>query len=54
LSFFAVDIRYPDEFYIPSFNETKEYLKLAREVKSFVIKKLNLRNFDIKENKNEA
>ena len=40
ISFFAVEIRYPDEFYIPSIKEVKEYFEVALRVKDFVLEKL--------------
>jgi len=43
LTFYAVDVRYPDEFYIPSFEETKECYEIAMRVKEFIERKLNIR-----------
>ena len=42
---YAVEIRYPDEFYFPSLEEAKEAIKIAEEVKSFIIEKLNKSGF---------
>jgi HEPN domain-containing protein len=42
---YAVEIRYPDELYFPSLEEAKEAIKIAEEVKSFVIEKLNKSGF---------
>jgi len=39
LSFYAVEIRYPDDFYIPTFKEAKESIKIASEIKQFVLNK---------------
>ena len=36
LTEFGVSVRYPDDFYIPSVEETKEYLEIALAVKSVV------------------
>lgn len=36
LTDFGVAIRYPDDFYIPGINETKEYIKIATEIKNLV------------------
>jgi len=47
LSFFAIEVRYPDEFYIPSIEEAKECFEIAKVVKEFVFKKLG-----VKENEN--
>lgn len=42
LTFYAVEVRYPDDFYIPSFDEAKECSVLAHNVMEFVFKKLNI------------
>ena len=42
LASYAIDIRYPDEFYIPSIKEAEEAFKLATFAKDFVLKKLNI------------
>lgn len=42
LTEFGVSIRYPDDFYIPRVNETKEYLVVALEVKKTVESLLKL------------
>jgi len=36
LTDFGVSIRYPDDFYIPGITETKEYMIIAKEIKSLV------------------
>uniref|UniRef100_A0A7V5XFD0 HEPN domain-containing protein n=1 Tax=Thermodesulfobacterium geofontis TaxID=1295609 RepID=A0A7V5XFD0_9BACT len=41
LSQYAVEIRYPDEFYLPTTEEADECLKLAENVKNFILSKLN-------------
>jgi len=46
LSFYAVEVRYPDEFYIPTIDEAKECVKIAKKVKAFVLKKLGVENDD--------
>lgn len=43
LSIFGVDIRYPDDFYIPTIEETKFYYKLARQIKILVNSKLEMK-----------
>ena len=48
LSFFAVEVRYPDDFYIPTEQEARECLEIARKVKEFIYKKLNITDSDIK------
>ncbi len=36
LTDFGVAIRYPDDFYIPGINETKEYIIIAKEIKTLI------------------
>ncbi len=48
LSFFAVEVRYPDEFYIPTIEEARENLEIALKVKEFILKKLNIKESEIK------
>ena len=40
LSFYAVEIRYPDDFYIPTIKEAKESIEIAKQVKNFVLRKI--------------
>lgn len=40
LSSFGVDVRYPDDFYIPDIKEVKFYYDLAKQVKDLVLAKL--------------
>ena len=52
LSFYAVEVRYPNEFYIPTVDEAKECVDIARKVKEFVLRKLevdDLSSVDIEE-----
>jgi HEPN domain-containing protein len=42
LSFYAVEIRYPDEFYTPSFDEAKESFRNAVDIMKFIFKKLGI------------
>ncbi len=37
---FAVEIRYPDDFYMPSRQETEEAFAIATEIKAFISAKL--------------
>lgn len=37
---FAVEIRYPDDFYIPSRQETEDAFAIAVEVKTFILAKI--------------
>lgn len=43
LSDYAVEIRYPETFYIPSLEEAKECFEIASKVKGFVLKKLEIK-----------
>ncbi len=38
---FAVEIRYPDDFYIPTKQETEEAFAIAKEIKAFISARLN-------------
>lgn len=40
LTYYAVNVRYPETFYTPSFEEAQDALKLAEKVKDFVWEKL--------------
>ncbi len=42
LTFYGVEVRYPDDFYEPTIEEAKETVEIARKVKEFIIKKINL------------
>lgn len=45
LTLYAVDIRYPDDFYTPTYEEAKEAIEIAEAVKNFVIDKLKEAGF---------
>jgi len=45
LTRYAVETRYPDEFYIPSLEEAKECVRIAEKVKSFIVEKLKKAGF---------
>jgi len=47
LTDYAIDIRYPDEFYIPTIEEAKNAFESATFVKEFIFKKLNITEKDI-------
>ncbi|VAW43376.1 hypothetical protein MNBD_CHLOROFLEXI01-2779 [hydrothermal vent metagenome] len=38
---FAVEIRYPDDFYMPTRQETEEAFAIAKEIKAFISARLN-------------
>jgi len=40
LSTYAVKIRYPDDFYIPDYEEAKEAYDLAKDIKEKILKKI--------------
>lgn len=39
---YAIEVRYPDEFYIPSIEEAKECFEIATKVKEFILIKLGI------------
>lgn len=41
LTEYAVELRYPDDFFIPSLEEAKEAYQLAQKVRNFVLELLN-------------
>jgi HEPN domain-containing protein len=41
LTEYAVSMRYPDDFYIPDFEEAEQALDDAKKVRDFVLKKIN-------------
>ena len=47
LSLYAVEVRYADEFYLPSVDEAKDAFELAQKVKAFVLKKLKIKAEDL-------
>ena len=42
LTTYAVELRYPDDFFITDLDEAKEAYRIAKEVKSYVLKKLQV------------
>ncbi|MEM3489235.1 MAG: HEPN domain-containing protein [Nitrososphaerota archaeon] len=44
----VVEVRYPDEFYIPTINEAQEAFESARRVKDFIFEKLKIKEEDLK------
>jgi HEPN domain-containing protein len=47
LSIYAVEVRYPDEFYIPSIEEANECMEIALQIKDFILNKLNITEDEI-------
>lgn len=47
LTSYAVEIRYGDDFYIPSIEECKEAMLMAEKTKEFVIKKLKEKGVEL-------
>ncbi|MBU1127767.1 HEPN domain-containing protein [Patescibacteria group bacterium] len=47
LSYFAVEIRYPDQFYMPSKKEADESLEIAKKIKELVLRKLEINKDEI-------
>ncbi len=50
LSFYAVEVRYPDDFYVPSVEESRECYSIAISAKEFVFNKLKLDENNLKFN----
>lgn len=48
LSEYAIEIRYPDEFYIPTVDEAKECFELVVKVKDFIFEKLGIKEDDLR------
>ncbi|MCM8772641.1 MAG: HEPN domain-containing protein [Candidatus Omnitrophica bacterium] len=48
LTDYAIDVRYPDEFYIPTIEEAKKAFESAQKVKEFIFKKLKISERDLK------
>jgi len=42
LSQYAVDLRYPDDFYIPEIEEAFDSVKIAEEIKNIILERLGL------------
>lgn len=40
LSFYAVEIRYPDDFYIPTVKEAKDSVKIAKQIRKLILRKI--------------
>ena len=47
---YAVDVRYPDDFYMPSFLEAEEVIEIAEFVKRFVYEKIKFEGMSIATN----
>jgi len=46
LTDYAVEIRYGDEFYFPTIDETRNAIEIAEKTKSIVLSKLKERGFN--------
>lgn len=46
LTDYAVEIRYPDDWYEPTIEEAKQAYEIALKVKNFVLKRLGIQNKD--------
>lgn len=40
LSYYAVEVRYPDDFYTPTLKEAEESFQIAKSIKKFIIAKI--------------
>lgn len=47
LTRYAVEVRYPDEFYIPSITEAENALEIAKNAKEFILEKIKKQGFDL-------
>lgn len=47
LSDYAVEVRYPDEFYDPTIEEVDENISIAESIKEFILKKFNIDEKDL-------
>ena len=43
LTDYAIEIRYPDDFYLPSVEESNQAIETAEKVKEFILNKLNIK-----------
>ena len=48
LNYYGIDVRYGEEFYLPSIKEAKESFEIATKVKEFVLNKLNIKEEELK------
>jgi len=48
LTFYAVEVRYPDEYYFPSVDEAKESFDIISKIKDFVFEKLKINEETLK------
>jgi len=46
LTSYAIEIRYGDDFYMPTIDEAKEAIEIAEKTKEFVLKKLKEKGFN--------
>jgi len=47
LSLYAVEIRYPEEFFIPTIKEARESFNFASQVKKFIFEKLKINENEV-------
>lgn len=47
LSIYAVEVRYPDDFYIPTIEEAKESIDLVEKTKDFILDKLREKGLEL-------
>jgi len=47
LTDYAVEVRYPEEFYIPSVEEAKECFEIAAKVKDFIFQKFGIKEKEL-------
>ena len=47
-NYYGMDVRYGEDFYLPSIEETRESYEIASKVKDFVLEKLKIKEEDLK------
>ncbi len=47
LTSYAVEIRYADDFYFPTIEETEDAIRIAEKVKNFILEKLKKKGFEV-------
>lgn len=48
LTLYATELRYPDDFYMPSLDEAREAIRQAETVRGFVLERLRFAGLDFK------
>jgi len=48
LTDYAVEVRYADEFYIPTLEEAKRAFEIAKKAKEFIFRKMKIKEDELK------